>query len=68
MDTLRFRDIAVNDDHAYARLMYVLGYPTSEDAAQCRIESIASDPDYPRLSPTWAAKRVDWPARVWGNL
>ena len=38
--------MTATDAAAYARLMAVLGYPTSPDAARSRIKAILPDPDY----------------------
>jgi len=44
--SFHLRDMTLTDAAAYARLITMLGYPTSPDAARSRIEAILPDPDY----------------------
>lgn len=43
---IRFRPVCLADAAALARLMGVLGYPTSKEQMQARLESIIAHRDY----------------------
>lgn len=50
---LHLRDMTPTDAAVYSRLMAVLGYPTSPDAARSRLEAILPDPDYHTFAVEW---------------